>query len=413
MYFSKQDKEIIRELGKKVAEIAALPVQEEKRRLWKALNGLKPERPMVMIDQIPWHEMDVNNELQIQSEHPFCRSLEQGLRRTLYQWNHMPADMVVEPYVEIHKVIHGTDFGIKVIEETTSTDPKNDVVSHRFIDQLQTEDDLEKIKFPQVRYDREATEKNLEMAHELLDGVLEVRLQGYLPSIGPWDQLSMWRGVENCLYDLIDRPEFIHRIMSRLTDAYSSLLDQLEEQGLLGYNQTTIHCTGAYTDELPAPGFNPEKPRTKDIWTFGLAQMLGTVSPEMHQEFELDYCNRLFERFGLVYYGCCDPLDRKMHIVRKIPNLRKISMSPWVNVERGAEGIGKDFVFSRKPNPAFLAADQWEPETVEKDLKETLDICKKYGCPVELILKDISTVRYQPQRLWEWAEIAAKLVESV
>ena len=84
-------------------------------------------------------------------------------------------------------------------------------------------------------------------------------------------------------------------------------------------------------------------------------------------------------------------------------------MSPWVDEEKGAQGIGKDFVFSRKPNPAFLAMDTWEPETVEQDLRETRDICKKYGCPLEFILKDVSTVRYQPQRLWEWAKIASRV----
>lgn len=161
MYFSKQDVEIIRELAKEVAEIAALPVQEEKRKLWKKLNGLKPERPMVMMDQLPWHEMDTDGELIIRSEHPFSQWLEGNLRRTLYLWKHMPVDMVVEPYVEIQKVIHGTDFGIQAKEETTSTDPRNSVVSHKFIDQLQTEDDLQKIKFPKVWYDKEATEKTL------------------------------------------------------------------------------------------------------------------------------------------------------------------------------------------------------------------------------------------------------------
>ncbi|NLC68892.1 MAG: hypothetical protein GX754_08995, partial [Clostridiaceae bacterium] len=87
-------------------------------------------------------------------------------------------------------------------------------------------------------------------------------------------------------------------------------------------------------------------------------------------------------------------------------------MSPWVNVERGAEGIGRDFVFSRKPSPAYLAESQWDPEVVEKDLVETRDICRKYGCPVEFILKDISTVKYQPQRLWEWAKIAQRVCEA-
>ncbi|MFW6292062.1 MAG: hypothetical protein ACOC7V_07000 [Spirochaetota bacterium] len=43
---------------------------------------------------------------------------------------------------------------------------------------------------------------------------------------------------------------------------------------------------------------------------------------------------------------------------------------------------------------------------------ETLDACRATGSPVELILKDISTVRYDPTRLWRWAEIARELVEG-
>ena len=31
---------------------------------------------------------------------------------------------------------------------------------------------------------------------------------------------------------------------------------------------------------------------------------------------------------------------------------------------------------------------------------------------VELIMKDISTVRYDPQRLWEWAAIASEVAEE-
>ena len=31
---------------------------------------------------------------------------------------------------------------------------------------------------------------------------------------------------------------------------------------------------------------------------------------------------------------------------------------------------------------------------------------------MEVILKDISTVRYQPQRLWEWEGMAMRVVEE-
>jgi len=119
---------------------------------------------------------------------------------------------------------------------------------------------------------------------------------------------------------------------------------------------------------------------------------------------------RFYKRFGLVYYGCCEPLHQKLDLVKKIPNLRKISMSPWVDVEKGAEQIGRGFVFSRKPSPAFLAVTPWEPDVVEADLCAVRDACARHGCPLELILKDISTVNYQPQRLWQWADIAMRVV---
>ena len=132
----------------------------------------------------------------------------------------------------------------------------------------------------------------------------------------------------------------------------------------------------------------------------------------VHQEFELDYMNPIYARFGLVYYGCCEPLDKKLDIVKKIPNVRKISMSPWVDVEAGAARIGRGYVFSREPSPAFLAVDDWDPKAVEADLRGTLEACARHGCPVEFILKDIRTVRYQPQRLWEWSDIAMRLVRG-
>jgi len=407
-----RDKKILRELAWQIAEIAALPVQQETIALWKALNGLKPVRAMVMIDQIAWHEMDVDGELTLKTEDAFCRGIETQLRRTLYSWKHMRADMVVQPFVTISKSIHGADFGVRVIEETAVSDPRNSVVGHRYIDQFKTEEDIMKIRMPNIVHNEDATKQVEELAREIFDGILDVRMQGALPGFAPWDSIVMWRGPDNMILDMVDRPAFMHQIIGRLTDAHLCMLDQLEEKGLLGFGQSTIHCTGAFTDELPAEGFDPQRPRAKDLWTSGMAQIFSTVSPAMHQEFELDYAARWYARFGLGYYGCCEPLDEKVDIIRNLPHVRKISMSTWVDVDKGAEQLGRDFVFSRKPNPAFLAWDVWKPEAVEHDLRDTHEKCNRYGCPVEFILKDISTVRYQPQRLWEWAEMAMRVVKG-
>jgi len=407
-----KDVTIIRELAARVAEIAALPVQEETRALWRKLNARTPERPMVMADQVCWNEMNVNDELTLQCIDAECRGYEEHLRRTLYQWAHFRVDMVVEPFIRVPKAIRNSGFGIGVREQTAVTDPTNAVVGHKYENQFQTEDDLEKIRVPQVGHDPAETERRLTVAHELFDGLLEVRPWGADPYLSLWDPISMWMGVENALYALIDKPDYVHRLVARFTDGYLSMLDQLEEQGLLCGEQSLVHCTGAYTDELPAPGYDPQRPRTKDLWTFGLAQMFSTVSPDMFREFEVDYASRICSRFGLVYYGCCDPLDGKMPQVRMIPNVRKISMSPWVNEERGAEEIGGDFVYSRKPSPAFLATDPFHPDQVRDDLAATRTVCEKYDCPLEFILKDISTVRYEPERLWEWARIAMEVARG-
>ena len=410
MSHSANDRSILRDLGKRVADIAALPVQQEKITLWKALNDLHPARPMVMIDEMPWHELNVDDELTLQTHDPLCRDLETDLRRTLYSWKHMPADMVVEPTITVPKAITGATFGITTDEDRAVIDPANDVVGHQYHDQLRTEEDLQKICMPDARLDETETARREDRAHDIFDGVLAVEMQGLELSFNAWDWIVQWRNAENVLIDLAERPSFMHRLIGRVTEVALALLDQAEERGLLVQRFSRIHCTGAHTDDLPVPGFNADRPRAKDLWTFGMAQIFASVSPTMHKEFEIDYAVRFYERFGLVYYGCCEPLHMKMDTVRRIPHLRKVSMSPWIDVEIGAQQIGRDFVFSRKPSPAFLASPTWQPDAVAEDLHNVRDCCARYGCPVEFILKDISTVAYQPQRLWEWEKLAMRVV---
>ena len=75
------------------------------------------------------------------------------------------------------------------------------------------------------------------------------------------------------------------------------------------------------------------------------------MSPAMHEEFEIEYMKPVYERFGLINYGCCEPLDRKIDMIRKVGNVRKISVSPWADQQRAAMNMGSDYIFLRKPNP--------------------------------------------------------------
>jgi hypothetical protein len=396
------------------AEIAALPVHKEKAELWRRLNDLEPVRPLVWINEISWHEMNVDDELTLQCTDNWARQVELGLRRTLYQWNHMPGDMIVDDYISCPKVIHSTGLGISEDVDIVRTDAASSVVSRHFHRQIVDPEDIAKIRMPVVTYDEAKTQEQYQSLNDAVGDILPVKLVGNKGTwFAPWDELIRWWGVQEAMMDLVLRPQMVNDIMSHLVDAYLRELDQWVELNLLTRNDDNTRIgSGAYgyTDELPREGYHPEHPLPKDLWGSATAQIFVGVSPEMHWEFALQHEIRWLERWGLTYYGCCEPLDVKMDILRRIPNLRKISVSHWVDIDRAVSEMGTDYVLSRKPTPAGLAEDDWRPGLARQQLREFLE--KARGCQIEIIMKDISTVRYQPQRLWEWEKMAMELAEE-
>ena len=418
-----KDRSVLRELAQRVAEIAALPVQEEKKRLWGKLNGLRPERPMVTIDQLCWNELNIDNKLTLACEDPECQNYEDRLRKILFQWEYFPVDMVVEPYVNVTRAIEGAPtttnnlpgalFGMKIQEQTLATDPANSIVSHHYENQFKSiEDVMQKIQMPVVTHDQGETRRRMEKAQWLFDGIMPLREEGwgYDPYLSCWDPIAMWMGMEAVLYGLIDEPEKMHALIGRVVQGYTTMLDQLEEQKLLySYPQALVHTTGAWIDDQKTIDPNSRPAGTKDMWMYSMAQPFILVSPAMFKEYEIDYCMPLYERFAHVYYGCCEPMERKLDIVKRVPHVRKISVSPWANRESCAEQIGADFVFSNKPSPVFFAGDSFDGETVRKDLENTRTICKQFKCPLEYIFKDVSTIRNDPARLIETSKIAMQI----
>ncbi|MCK4448810.1 MAG: hypothetical protein KAW56_17230 [Candidatus Marinimicrobia bacterium] len=409
-----RDKSILRQLAEKQAEIASLPIHKEKIAEWTRLNANKPGRPLVWINEIPWHEMDVNAELELQTNDPFCRRVEQILRQTIYQWNHMPADMIVTDKFYSPLVIHDTGFGISEDVDVTLTDGKSNIVSRDFCPQIDSEKDLGKIKTPVIIHDKEASERNYQTLVNIFGDILTIEKTGIVHSwFSPWDELIRWWDVQKAMIDLIMRPELVHQAMERLVNAYLSRLQQWKDLNILSVTNGNYKVGSGglgYTDELPQDDFDHTHVRTIDQWGCATAQIFSDVSPEMHEEFALQYEKRWMKQFGLNYYGCCEPLHNKMDILKSIPNLRKISMSPWADVEKMAQKTNENYVLSYKPNPAVFVTDQWNPKQAKSALIEVLE--KTKGCAVEIIMKDISTVQYKPQRLWEWSEIAMDLALS-
>jgi hypothetical protein len=131
----------------------------------------------------------------------------------------------------------------------------------------------------------------------------------------------------------------------------------------------------------------------------------------MHEEFLLDYQLPILREFGLVAYGCCEDLTTKIDMLRKIPNLRRIAVSPFADCPRCAAQIGKDYVISYRPSPTDMVGYGYDEARIRKILERDLSACR--GCHVDLTLKDVETVEGDPERVRRWVGLARSIAEAV
>ena len=408
MSVSQKDKVILRDLAGRLAEIAALPIQKEKTDLWRRVNALERVRPMILLQNGTWH--DTQNQITLETEDEWARMQEDEFRKTLYHWDHMKDDHVYEPAIYCPIVVCDGGWGID--EDSTRSD--HVFGARHFNTILEDDADPEMIKMPEVTVDWEKTERNYQRMCEIYDGVIPVEKRGvsrYWFAI--MDNFIRWRGLEKTFTDMIDRPEWVHAWMDRMTQRWLSLVDQYEKLGVLALNNDAggVGPGGlGFTDELPQKDFDGSHVRAVDQWGHATTQIFSEVSPAMHDEFALTYEKKFLSRFGLVGYGCCEPLDKKLDIVKTISNLRRVSMSPWVDVARGAESLGADYIFSYKPNPAIIGMETWNVELARDQLRDVFE--KTRGCVVEVLMKDLHECRNEPKRMWEWVEMAMNLSEE-
>jgi hypothetical protein len=266
---------------------------------------------------------------------------------------------------------------------------------------------------PEVLVDDALTEQRRQLLDSIFGDLLPVHVVGmtYAAYFTPWDDLAMWRGVEAVYMDLVDEPEFMHAYIRKYRDIRLKLLDKIEAMDLLEADTPNLHCTSRLVDDLP-DRVEGRKTTRAEIWARGAAQVFASVSPRMHDEYEMEYVKEFFQGFGLLYYGCCEPLHDKIDIVRKLPNLRKISITPWADVRKAAERMGRDYVMARKPNPASVAMGALDEALLRKDILETLAACRENGTALEFTLKDISSVGYRPENLARWEKVAMETVRA-
>jgi hypothetical protein len=403
---SAKDREILRRLADRLATLAAQPVMAERRRRWQAQSVLHGERPLLLAEACAVLDELIPCET-LACEGEWARDFERGLRARLFIAEEIGDDSVVEPRVYYSHAVHGSNYGVEVGERHGQGEHGHG--SYVWEAPVKTlPEDLGRLHFREFTYDEEATLEHQARLEALCGDLLAVTLQDcHWWTMGLTWQAILLIGLEPLMLKMYDEPEGLHALMAFLRDDHQHMLDWFEGHGLLTLNNDDSYIGSGsvgYTEALPQPDYVPGSPaRLRDLWALSESQETVLVSPTQFAEFVFPYQLPIISRFGLSYYGCCEPLDARWEIVKQIPNLRRVSVSPWSNEEKMAENLGREYVYCRKPNPAQVSTT-WNEEILRRDLRHTLELTR--GMSVEIVMKDVHTVAHEPWRLGRWVALA-------
>lgn len=409
----KEDLKIIRTLAAEVAELSKLPRYECARRKWTEHNDLKRcTEPLIWVcpdDDGGWLELVPYSSLK--TEYADMRVLEHRLRKLIYQHKHFNDDYVQEPVLRFDIPGEYTGYtyadayqkfawGIPIHAKGVTSG------AYHLDNYLDDEENVEKLLQHEVDFIPDDAEyRRLSTKYtEAVDGLIEI--QFIIPYVTLVQSLLIelvhLRGLTELMMDLYDNPEWLHKILDHMSASKARLLDRLEQKGMLYDNRTNIY-TGSgglgYTSHHMGDG----SAKLSNMWGFADSQEFSDVSPAMFSELAIAYQKRGLNKFGLISYGCCEPLNNKFDMIfSSLPNIRRLSVSPWSDVNIAAENIRNKAIFSWKPNPSLICCGIDEL-TVSKMLAETAKATK--GCVTEIILKDVRTCDGTPEHMQKFIEM--------
>ena len=399
MTANQNDKQIIRELAKRYMELAGHPVMQERQKIWRDVKDLKMSRPPVLV------EVDFIQDF-VEPGSILCfdeqaQYVEKRLRKAI-KHAEIGDDFIMAPSYKYYLDVEASDYGVD-IERVHSTSSDGSNLGHAFKTPIETPDDFAKLKKRTFSFDVEKTNSEAEYLTELFGETMPLERAGkgsFLISLTR--DLFCLLGAENFLVWLYEYPEEYKWLINYLCEDRLSLYEYNEKQGAISSGNIPLPIgSGSYglVSQLP-DGLGL---KLSDVWVWAESQESEGISPEHFGEFFLPSIAKISNRFGLTYYGCCERLDDRWdYVVKAINNIRAVSISPWSNLDIMGEKLGKDYVFSRKPNPTYIAGNaNWD--MLKQDVQNTINAAK--NCNFEIVFRDLYNKEISVERLAEWVKM--------
>jgi hypothetical protein len=401
-----RDIQLARALAERYLEACADPDQQRRREVWTAVNSLVPMPPPLYM-RLGVCINEVVAPAALECESPFWRRFEHWFKTQLFVaslWD----DSVLEPWLPLRAVFDYSGWGVEV----KHIPPPTPGGSWMYDPPLKTEADLDNLVVPRHSVNEAATQAAYEQLADGVGDLIPIEIDRS-PAYQVWTadlstDLAHLRGLEQMMVDMVDRPQWLHRLLAFMRDGVLKAQQEAEDAG---HWRLSSHQNQAmpYCKELAPPQAGSPPVNRSRLWCFLAAQELTLVSPAMHEEFMFNYQRPILEKFGLVSYGCCEDLTRKIAMVKQLPNLRRIAVAPRADLAACAEQAAGEYTLSWRPSPADTVCVGFNEEAILKLLRKGLE--EGQGHPMDITLKDVQTVQNQPWRLRRFVELTRRAVD--
>ncbi len=410
-----EERTYLRELARKQASYAALPVMEKRRRMWFDLNsGSGGTRSPVVVETWTF-DRDFMPPGILRCASEAGKTVERQLLRNIRNHELIDDDKVTPDTFDVGWHVKIDEFGVEIATER-ATDSQGYATAYHFVHPIKNlKEEFHILRPARCSVDREGTSRHMAFAEELLGDILPVRVRSYGGvSAFLTHRIIPLMGMEAFFFAMYDAPAELHRLMAYLRDNALAIMRWFEAENLLvlnNRNQDSFGSSYNFTDELPAPGFDGAHVRLCDMWLSSNSQETIGVSPELFGEYCFPYFRDVCEPMGLLYYGCCEPAHPFWEYIRRLPHLKKVSISRWCDEPFMAEALrGTRIVYSRKPNPNFLSVDvTLDEEAWAAHIRETLEATR--GVQTEFIVRDVYTVHGNLENPRKAVQIARREVD--
>lgn len=409
MTITNHDRKILRKLAKKQLKYAQSDQNKATEKEWLRHRRFEKGRPMIMVEMGTFEQEVIPHRLQCESE--LGRDFERKMYQQILNHELFDDDKVVPDYFPVG---HQTWFKLFDIDvDVTHAEGSDDSLGHQFNHVITNlKEDMPKLKKSTYGYDEEATKLYNKRAEEVFGDILPVKENGSCLEGVLTQKLVHLMGMENMFMAMYDTPELLKEIMNRIADDYIEFYRFLESKELLGPTTGNQHLgqgTLCYNDELPD---TKDFYATQDIWGFMDSQETVGISPEMFGEFFFPSYQKIAKEFGLVSYGCCEPVhDIWDDYLSKLPNLRNLSISPWCDEEKMGEILRNEkVIYHRKPSPNFLGVPpELDEEALRQHIQATWDAAK--GCQLEFAQRDVYTIHNNTEKVRRYVEIIREVCQ--